>query len=1013
MATTKVGQGSIEGLVPLIDSRIEASQAATQDLIPVDDTKSLGTAAKSWSSLSTKLVKFYNAAGTFYTGLKAGALAATAEFTLPTADGESGHLLTTDGDGNLYFAEPPVTGTANKKLITSGVWFVGAGGVGSVVASDTTVTGGGAPSGTLLARKFTLNESVNIASVELSLRAYNPATGLFNVQIVSDASGTPDETSVLATSGNVDASTIINTFTFVPFTITASLAAGTYWIIFAPPANIAIQVSSAVSSGKYSNDGGVTWIDDSLSTVLYKVYSIGTSGLNLTADAFIQTAGLPDTANKVAPFSRLLADGQVLYVVLNSTAAPATLTVVTDIASAVENTPDRFIIARRKGDNYFVSDDLLQSPPDLSNYLSKVDTDQLASGLFTFTDETNSYDPSQGAVKISGGLGITKSLSVGESIAVTGNLTVTGVAEFADQVSSQGNINTIGDMAADGGMYANEIYAYIDIISEGTGQFGGVVNMTNHKIVNLAAPELSTDAVNMQYVQNQIASLPPAGAQTNLNNLTTTSVNLDLNPQTSNDQALGRYNQFWSRIFGGLIGAKTFIIKSDDFLDNIGAVREGGDYYNGSLVFPAVNVEAIRTGTNPEVSLKTANTTGAIRSGDTWIATGNNEATGDTGNVNITTGVPVSGARGVVSILGTSLKLNGNKITNLATPTDATDAANKQFVTDQIAAIPAPVSSGADRNLSNLLATSINQDLRPNEDVGFNLGSPSFRWGNIYALGIAYLGKVSLVDASNILKGNLLSRAKTVDGTSYTGIEVAAGASVYKDVAMSTNSDGAADGVATGSIVAFTGDKIDGTGNSGEIKLYTGTSFGGIRGKINLSGSSVDVNNSKITNLATPTANTDGVNKLYADTRPFSVAQIVHVQNGASSSTSSTIQASTSGIPQNTEGAEFMSLTITPKSATSKLFIEAVVHGYLNTDGNMTTALFQDSIAGAKATATCFWVAGFSGASPMFLRFEVTSGTTAATTFKIRAGGNAGTFTFNGLHGGILASNMRITETYT
>ena len=45
----------------------------------------------------------------------------------------------------------------------------------------------------------------------------------------------------------------------------------------------------------------------------------------------------------------------------------------------------------------------------------------------------------------------------------------------------------------------------------------------------------------------------------------------------------------------------------------------------------------------------------------------------------------------------------------------------------------------------------------------------------------------------------------------------------------------------------------------------------------------------------------------------------------------------------------------------------------------------------------------------------MTAGTTSATTFKVRAGGTAGTFTFNGVNGaGILnntlASSIPITE---
>jgi len=219
-----------------------------------------------------------------------------------------------------------------------------------------------------------------------------------------------------------------------------------------------------------------------------------------------------------------------------------------------------------------------------------------------------------------------------------------------------------------------------------------------------------------------------------------------------------------------------------------------------------------------------------------------------------------AGPTSTILIDALTLNLNNNTIINLANPVNPKDAATKAYVD---ASIP-PV--GANRTLSNLLApTAINQALLPDFDVNQNLGSFSNRWGNIYGLGIAYLGKVTLIDASNAPKGSFLARSKIVDGISYTGPEITAGGSTYVDVALSTNPDGGTDAIPTGSAIIFTGDKQGGTGNSGNIKLYTGTSIGGARGKIILSGSSVDVNSRKINlntvlNLTVQTAPTTPVN---------------------------------------------------------------------------------------------------------------------------------------------------------
>lgn len=120
-------------------------------------------------------------------------------------------------------------------------------------------------------------------------------------------------------------------------------------------------------------------------------------------------------------------------------------------------------------------------------------------------------------------------------------------------------------------------------------------------------------------------------------------------------------------------------------------------------------------------------------------------------------------------------------------------------------------------------------------------------------------------------------------------------------------------------------------------------------------------------------------------------------------------------IPQNTEGTEFMTLAITPKSATNILVIEVVMVGSVNATTNLIGALFQDSTANALAASTIVSLnTGNSIVLP--LRHTMAAGTTSATTFKFRAGGSAAsTVTFNGRDGGrlfgaITKSSIVITE---
>lgn len=123
-------------------------------------------------------------------------------------------------------------------------------------------------------------------------------------------------------------------------------------------------------------------------------------------------------------------------------------------------------------------------------------------------------------------------------------------------------------------------------------------------------------------------------------------------------------------------------------------------------------------------------------------------------------------------------------------------------------------------------------------------------------------------------------------------------------------------------------------------------------------------------------------------------------------------------IPQNTEGDEYMTLAITPKSTTNILIIEAVlVLGCSAAGRNTIAALFQDATAGALAASLQFNDSS-STSLPLGLtvRHTMVAGTTSATTFKIRAGAQAAaTITFNGnnsarLFGAITKSSMVITE---
>lgn len=150
------------------------------------------------------------------------------------------------------------------------------------------------------------------------------------------------------------------------------------------------------------------------------------------------------------------------------------------------------------------------------------------------------------------------------------------------------------------------------------------------------------------------------------------------------------------------------------------------------------------------------------------------------------------------------------------------------------------------------------------------------------------------------------------------------------------------------------------------------------------------------------------------------VEQIVYTQTGALVTCTTVIPVDDT-IPQITEGDEVLTATITPKHATNILVIEfSSVQGTIG-NCNSTVALFQDAAVDSLA-------ATYSGSSSVILsnpnaniilRHVMVAGTTAATTFKVRAGpevGGASTYVNGSMDtgarecGGVAATTLTITE---
>jgi hypothetical protein len=117
-------------------------------------------------------------------------------------------------------------------------------------------------------------------------------------------------------------------------------------------------------------------------------------------------------------------------------------------------------------------------------------------------------------------------------------------------------------------------------------------------------------------------------------------------------------------------------------------------------------------------------------------------------------------------------------------------------------------------------------------------------------------------------------------------------------------------------------------------------------------------------------------------------------------------------IPQITEGDEYMTLAVTPTSATSLLIIDVVWIGSNSAVNNMGVALFKDATASALTAAAATVTAANATVNIKF-KYIMVSGSTAAMTFRVRAGGGAaGTTSFNSgtTFGFVMCSSMTIQE---
>ncbi len=197
------------------------------------------------------------------------------------------------------------------------------------------------------------------------------------------------------------------------------------------------------------------------------------------------------------------------------------------------------------------------------------------------------------------------------------------------------------------------------------------------------------------------------------------------------------------------------------------------------------------------------------------------------------------------------------------------------------------------------------------------------------------------------------------------------------------------------------------------LEIKVGTEVMTPRQRITSAGYAITAENAE--KAKAPVVDLDVANKKYVDDNATKIIQIVNTQTDAVA-TGTTQIPNDDTIPQNTEGTQFMSLAITPTSATNKLKIDVVVNIANEENMDVIVALFQDDTANALAAVAQYTAYGNHPHVVNFTHY-MTTGTTSTTIFKVRIGAGFGswTTTFNGISGvgylgGVCVSSITITE---
>lgn len=339
------------------------------------------------------------------------------------------------------------------------------------------------------------------------------------------------------------------------------------------------------------------------------------------------------------------------------------------------------------------------------------------------------------------------------------------------------------------------------------------------------------------------------------------------------------------------------------------------------------------------------------------------------------------------------IQMNGYKILNLGDGTADTDAANMRQLNETTTAANAAVASTA-ADVTTCTTKASEASTSATESENWATKTDGIVESTDYSSKAFAIGGTGVTDTAGrgaAKEWATKAEDSTVDGTEYSAKHYAAKASASAEAASTS--------AASVNIVSPTASKHGALLYQNDADDgYDALTAQGTSGQV-LTSSGAD---------AAPS---------WQDAAGGATLQIVSASTATNGSTTATFPQDDT-IPQNTEGAEVLTVSITPISATSTLVIEGTVD-LVSCDAARTciSALFVDSTADAIAVSTLY-VDGsvFESAN---VRHVLASGSTNARTYKLRIGPNAGTLYWmenvasSRLFGGAAKIRLTVTEIET